>query len=245
MKQVLTHINPKRCFDDGRNVEAKEHERMAKIQIENSLRLGWKPEDILLVTNFEYEYMGVKSVVIGDENFCEHFFPATKAYVIAELFNKGLIGDELYWYHDFDCFQLNPLNDIEKDMEGADMGLTNYGRVPRLCSASMFFKKSAKDIFIKLKEDLIACKGGEEGGIMKLRLDPKLKERIKVLNNTYAFQKWNMWHSYCRSAKPIKAVHFHITPDKYDFFVRGNNRVNLKIIPEELVEIFHKYGFTG
>ena len=49
MKQLLIYIGPTDKFDD-------EHEVLTKIQIDNSLDLGWKKEDILLVTNFPYEY---------------------------------------------------------------------------------------------------------------------------------------------------------------------------------------------
>lgn len=237
MKEILTYISQDKDFND-------EHKMAVKIQIDNSIRLGWKREDILLVTNFEYEYNGVKSTVIGDNNFCAYHWPATKIYVIVAAFNAGLIKDNLYWYHDFDCFQLNKFEDIEKDMISADMGLTNYGRMPRLCSASIFFRKTAEDIFKQLKDYIDEKKINEERGIANLiNSDKELQKRVKLLNLTYAFQKWNLWHSYCRSDKPIKAVHFHLTPDKYDFFVNGNNRVNLKIIPTGLVEIFNKYGF--
>jgi hypothetical protein len=228
MKNLLIHISPSKNFCN------KEHEVEAKIQIDNSLRLGWKTEDIILATNFKYEYKGIQSYIIED-CLCSHHIPATKIYAIVELFNKGLIGDGTYWYHDFDCFQLNPMDD-----PNVELGVTNYGRMPRLCSASIFFKKSARDIFERIKREVDETGCGEESRITNLA---ETEPRITKLNNTYAFQKWNMWHSYCRSVKPIKAVHFHLTPDKYDFFVRGNNRVNLKIIPEELVEIFHKYGF--
>ena len=237
MKNLLTYISPDKDFND-------EHKMAVKIQIDNSLDLGWRRDDILLVTNFEYEYNGVKSIVIGDENYCAYHWPATKIYVIVALFRMGLIENDLYWYHDFDCFQLNPFTDIETDMAGVDMGLTNYGRMPRLCSASMFFRNTAGDIFERIKEEVDRVKRDEETVIASLiNSDESLQKRVKLLNITYAFQKWNLWHSYCRSDKPIKAVHFHLTPDKYDFFVRGNNRVNLKIIPERLIKIFHKYGF--
>ena len=237
MKNLLTYISPDKDFND-------EHKMAVKIQIDNSLDLGWRRDDILLVTNFEYEYNGVKSIVIGDENYCAYHWPATKIYVIVALFRMGLIENDLYWYHDFDCFQLNPFTDIETDMAGVDMGLTNYGRMPRLCSASMFFRNTAGDIFERIKEEVDRVKRDEETVIASLiNSDESLQKRVKLLNMTYAFQKWNLWHSYCRSDKPIKAVHFHLTPDKYDFFVRGNNRVNLKIIPERLIKIFHKYGF--
>ena len=230
MKNLLIHVSPTGEFCND------EHKMAAKIQIENSLRLGWKPEDIILATNFPYEFSGVKSILI-DNVYCKQHWPATKINAIVELFNKGLIGDETYWYHDFDCFQLNEMDDPD-----VEFGVTNYGRMPRLCSASIFFKKSARDIFERIKAEVERTGCGEESRMTHLA---EIEPRITKLNNTYAFQKWNAWHSYCRSVKPIGAAHFHLTPDKYDFFVRGNNRVGLKIIPEKLIEIFHKYGFTG
>jgi len=233
MKQILTYISPDKQFN-------KEHQMAVKIQIDNSLSLGWKREDILLVTNFVYTYNGVMSIMVGDENYCQHFFPATKIYVIDTLFKAGLI-DDLYWYHDFDCFQLNPFGEIK--LGDADMGLTQYGRMPRLCSSSIFFKPSAKDIFALLRKEIEERKIGEEEGTMRLRFEKVYQERIKLLDITYAFQKWNMWHCWNRAQKPIKAVHFHLTPDKYDFYINGNNEMHLLIIPERLVDIFHKHGF--
>jgi len=238
MKQILTYISPDHDFN-------KEHRMAVKIQIDNSLSLGWKAKDILLVTNFYYEYNGVESIVIPDDNYASHFFPATKIYVIDYLFREERIHNELYWYHDFDCFQLNPFDENEPDLGMADMGLTKYGRMPRLCSASMFFKDTSGDIFRRLKNEIETKKTGEEGEIMALRLLDEYKDRIKLLNLTYAMQKWNIWHAYCRATKPIKAVHFHLTPDKYDFFVRANNRVKVEFIPDRLVAIFHKHGFNG
>jgi len=238
MKNLLTHISAKKEFCND------EHKMAAKIQIDNSLRLGWKPEDIILATNFDYEYNGVKSIVIGDDNYCVYHMPATKIYVIVALFRLGLIQKDLYWYHDFDCFQLNPFTDIDRDMTGVDMGLTNYGRMPSLCSASMFFRDTANDIFERYKTWIDERKINEEKGIANLiNTNVDLQSRIRKLNTTYAFQKWNMHHSYHRSDKPIKAVHFHLTPDKYDFFVNGNNRTKLFIIPDGMTEVFHKHGF--
>lgn len=241
MKNLLIYINPNNKKFEG------EYENAVKIQIENSLALGWKPKDIVLVTNFDYEYQGVKSLIIGDENYCEFFWPATKIYSIVALFRQGLIKKDLYWYHDFDCFQLNPfVGDI---LEGASMGLTNYGRMPRLCSASMFFTEKAGDIFERIKEEVDNHQDGhrgEEEAIAKIinsEDGDDLKMRVKLLNLTYALHKFNFWHCYCRSDKPIKAVHFHLTPDKYDFWVKGNNKVQLKIIPKRLVKIFNKHGF--
>ena len=37
-------------------------DRYLKAQVHNSLDLGWKPEDIIIGTNFDFEHMGVKNV---------------------------------------------------------------------------------------------------------------------------------------------------------------------------------------
>lgn len=239
MKNLLTYISPSKDFND-------EHKMLVKIQIDNSFSLGWKKEDILLVTNFEYEYNGVKAIVIGDDNYCSFFVPTTKIYAIVNLFKTGIIKKGLYWYHDFDCFQLNPLTDVETDMGSVDMGLTNYGRMPRLCSASIFFKETARDIFERIKAEVDTIRKSEEEAIRKLiNSDTEPQKRVKKLNITYAFHKFNLRHCYNRAIKPIKAAHFHLTPDKYDFYVRGNNELKMPLIPERLIKIFNQHGFNG
>lgn len=238
MKNLLTYINPNKDFN-------KEHQKLAKIQIDNSLSLGWKPENIILVTNFPYEYNGIKSVVIGDENYCKYHWSATKIYAIVSLFKAGLIEKDLYWYHDFDCFQLNPFTEIETELEKADMGITQYSRMLRLCSASMFFKETAWDIFIRLKDFIDKGRIDEELGIMRLINTDKgnLKERVKKIDITYAFHKFNLLSCYKIAKKPIKAVHFHLTPDKAEFYIHGKNKLNIPLIPERLIKIFAKYDF--
>jgi len=239
MKQLMTYISPDRDFND-------EHKMLAKIQIDNSLSLGWKKEDILIVTNFPYKYKGVESIVIGDENYCEFHYPASKIYAIVHLFKEGLIKQGMYWYHDFDCYQLVPFTDGEPKLETADMGLTNYSRMPRLCSASIFFKETAGDIFDRVKGEVERTRKDEEMGIARLiNTDDSLKERVRLLNITWAFHKFNLLSCWRLADKPIRVAHFHPTPDKYDFYVRGNNKLGMPLIPERLIGIFNRHGFGG
>ena len=238
MKNLLTYISPDKDFNE-------EHQKLVKIQIDNSLSLNWKPEDILLVTNFDYEYRGVKSLVIGDENYCYHHWPATKIYVIDYLFETGRIKDDLYWYHDFDCYQLHPFTEIGTVLDKIDIGLAQYGRSLRLCSASVFFKRSAKDIFSRWKDLVGVTKIDEELGIMRLINNDteNLKERVKKINTTYAFHKFNLVKVYEATDKPIRVAHFHFTPDKVEFYMEGKNKLNMVLIPERLIRIFVHYGF--
>jgi hypothetical protein len=234
MKQLFTYISP----DHGFNTE---HQMMVKIQIDNSLVLGWDLQDILLFTNFPYEYNGVAATVLGDELYCRHPWTATKIFVIDHLLQAGMIN-ELTWYHDFDCWQFSPLLDIVDDMEDYSFGITNYGRMPRLASPSMFFTAGAKDFFAWVKNEVVTTKCNEEMAIMRALYEKKLFP-YKHLDITYAFHRHNLNHVYERARKPIVAAHFHPTTDKYDIFVRGISKLGFPLVPERLVNIFHQHGF--
>lgn len=243
MKNLLIYLSPSKDFSDD------EHKRSVKIQIENSFGLGWKLEDIMLVTNFPYEYNGIKAIVIGDENYCSFFAPTTKVYAIVGLFKAGLIKKGLYWYHDFDCFELNPIveSEVRKEMGECNLGISNYGQKPRLCSASIFFDEKAEDIFDHIKHKCAKNKVNEEVTLMRMvyNSDNPFSIRTKIVNTTYAFHKFNIVKTYETTIKPIRAAHFHLTPDKYDFYVKGNNKLFMPLIPYRLVKIFNKHGFTG
>ena len=120
MKNFLVYLNPSKQFN-------KENDELTKIQIDNSLDLGWKIEDILLVTNFDYEYRGVKALVVGDDCYYSknNFYRSSKIPVINQLFKDGIINEgEIYWFRDNDAFQLEPLTEekIKLDMDGSYMG---------------------------------------------------------------------------------------------------------------------------
>ena len=97
MKNLLIYINPSKDFEG-------EEKTTVKIQIDNSLDLGWKKEDIMLVTNFPYEYNDVRSLVIGDDAYCHYFPRCSKWPAIIKLFENKLIKKTSYigttiWTH--------------------------------------------------------------------------------------------------------------------------------------------------
>lgn len=85
MKNLLVYINPKKRFSGEPLV-------LVKIQIDNSLDLGWKREDIILATNFSFEYNGIKSIVVSDNNFLPFCVTACKNTAILELFNRNFFN---------------------------------------------------------------------------------------------------------------------------------------------------------
>ncbi len=226
MKNILIYVNPCKDFDDEGKITIK-------IQIDNSLDLGWKREDILLVTNFPYEYNGVKSLVIGDDNYCAFEPLSTKSYTISNLFEQNLFEKgEIYWVHDLDAFQNEVITESELEPEMAEMGLTDRGRMPKWSMGSIFFKSSSKDIFNWIKDIICKYKIDEESAIWILSghdnflddAEPKLvkgytegdipgikniNERVKKINISYNFRMWNIHSCYEMAVKPIKVVHFH------------------------------------
>jgi len=268
LKNLLIYINPSKEFD-------KNTEITAKIQIENSLDLGWKIEDILLVTNFPYEYMGVKSTIVDDSYFNESNPTNTKFWAIAHMFWDNLIENNLYWAHDFDCFQLEPISEFEimEEMDGRDVGICDYGSTHKYSGGSVFFKKSAKIVFMRIREVMEEYGTGEQeaatslaqnnltwivGGMSNpqnrmipgnFRDSEYIKSRIKTIDFTYNFWHNNLKRRYIGSKKPIRTLHFNVfynigkEGNKFDLY-SGDNHLGIDFIGDRLTKIFNKYGIT-
>lgn len=182
MKNLLIYIHPRRDFGPEEKVTIK-------IQIDNSLDLGWKKEDIFLVTNFPYEYNGVKALVVGDENYYDSFPTASKINTLVDLFRIAEVRDifkvdtilnlfkkrvinerEIYWCHDLDVFQNVVITEeeIEQELGTADMGITDKGRMPKWNTGTIFFRASALDIFNKAQEIVEKYEVDDEIALMVL-----------------------------------------------------------------------------
>ncbi len=68
MKNLMLFVHPSKDF-------LEEQKTSIKIEIDNNLSLGWKREDIILATNFPYEYNGVKSLLVSSDNYCADISP--------------------------------------------------------------------------------------------------------------------------------------------------------------------------
>ena len=225
MKNLLVYINPSKKF-------SREHEELTKIQIDNSLDLGWKQEDILLVLNFDYEYRGVKSVVVGDyEVFDQN--RSTKIPAINELYKRGMITDDLYWFHDHDAFQLKPIKvKLEKDA-----GFTNHGWSKKWNAGSFFFTPKAKEIFSWI-EEYMNLRGTNEQDALTYMWQNNINginDRYQSMNITYNIGIYRIESNLKRAELPVKVAHFH--PHKkrhFDLF--------REMLPKRMLTIFEKYG---
>ena len=246
MKTILVYTTP-----DGSGFN-EENLIMAKLQIDNSLELGWKVEDILLFATFEYEYRGVKATIVP---YLKGGTPeSNKIPVISYLLENNMLDDkELYWYHDFDAYQIVPITEEELGMEEHDLGLTTYVYKPQWNCGVFFFKTGAKDIF-KIWSDNLFIKPtsgrNDEKSLYALTSNGTIdSSRYKTMNARYNVTMRDVGYSYYKSKKPLVMIHFHpnyhdhLLPDALlDTFMYGKNITGRPLMSERLIKLFHKHG---
>lgn len=232
MKNLLIFVDPIKKFN-------AEHDDLVKIQIDNSLALGWKPEDILLVTNFDYEYNGVRSLIVGDDCYYNknNFYRSTKLPVINRLFENGTIKEgEIYWFHDFDAFELAPIKEAELDLETVDAGFTNHGFSAKWNAGSFFFKIGARDIFQTIFDYMDKLNIDEQDALTLMWQENinGINSRYKLMNITYNIGIYHIDRNLEKAELPVKVAHFH--PHK-----RRHLDLFRAMLPERLMTIFSNY----
>lgn len=223
-------------FISKRKYFYKDYGTQAKIQIDNSLDLGWRREDIILATNFKFKYNGVKSILVSDDNFVPYCQVNSKFKAIEELFNRGIIsGKELYWFHDLDASQTEAITESEISIGEADLAMTDNAWMGRWHTGSFFFTPKSKDIIKSMiatqdllmvgdelsltlhtikftEEDKERLKNSYDSSTLsKIPKINNIDKRIKKINISYNFVPVvDIRSSYNAADKPIKVIHFRI-----------------------------------
>jgi hypothetical protein len=253
MRNILIYISPSQSFDNPRHDLINDACVSVKVQIDNSLELGWAKEDIWLLTNFAFHYGGIEATVLDDVAFFERKPQASKINALIRLFgNRTIIKDEIYWFHDLDAFQICSISDLEIDMGTADIALSDYGVNSRWSTGVIYFKESAKDIFYKIRDVVYEKNIDEERALVWLtKNNTDINQRVKKINKTYNFVPRHLSKMYALSEKPLKVLHFHplgeVSPqEKYRSFdvLRGENSLNIPFIPDRLLKIFASHQVT-
>ena len=230
--------------------------KLFKVQIDNSLELGWDRKDIILVTNFPYEYNGVKALEM-DVDFFKTKPTTAKIFVICEMFEQGLIEDDLYWFHDLDAFQLDELT---PNISPGKIGLTDYGITrmgpkidERWSTGTIFFDNKTEDVFKLIRRSVTSHNANEEIGLLAWYRVNKhnIRDRLEKINITYNFatRKRSIKGTYEVCDKPIKVIHFHPFDDRIEdhsgtsleICVYGKNKVGIPLVTDKLINIFKKH----
>jgi hypothetical protein len=226
MKNLLIYVSPDKKF-------SPEHEVLNKIQIDNSLGLGWKPEDILLVTNFPWSWKsrGINAVPL-EGNF-DHFDGnrSSKIAVINKMFEVGMVND-LMWFHDHDAFQLEPFKAPDLGSEVA--AFTDHGYSSQWNAGSFFFNSNASQLFKDIYKTMCERNLTEQNALTYM-WSQGLKSMM--LNNTYNVGIYRHDKILPKMNKPMLVAHFHPQKAKHRAIFR-------EYLTPRLIDLFNEYGMS-
>ena len=215
---------------------------LIKAQIDNSLECNWDPKDIIIATNFDFSYKGVKPYILDE--ICDYSQFFHKQYALLELMKKGVFENQPIWYHDLDAFQLEPFNFPQFSGDWGTCVYPNGDGHSCQCGV-IYFKSSAQDILeylvSNMKNRTYNTHDDEVVIRNEVKLNPKFASRVSVLNTRYNMGMTGFNDRYNKAAKPIKVVHFH--PDNkrnWDSMVEGKNDLGVKVVNDRLINIINK-----
>lgn len=239
MKNVLIYTNPAGSFNE-------ENKTLVKIHIDNSLELGWKREDILLFTNFEYQHNDVKAIHVPEYLDCPWDRTSNKIFVIKYLLERGML-EGLCWYHDFDAYQNEAFTEEELGV-GEEIGLTGYGYKDQINGGSFFFRETMAPIFEEwCRRTLVTVRTRADEKSMTDMVREGLPH--KLLNIAYNFGQRCPELCYEQAEKPLKVLHFHPHYRYWQahawnlpIFMYGKNRHGIPMMSSRLIEVFRRHG---
>ena len=222
MKNLLIYIGLEPKFSE-------EHEVLTKIQIDNSLELGWKIGDILLVTDFPWKYRGVKSCVVKGNFNALDGNRSSKISVINSLFDMGKIRDgDVVWFHDHDAFQLEPMKELKLYPKVAAFTIDQKSKGWN--AGSFFFTRGAVDMFQKIYTTMME-RGTNEQDALTYLWQQKTFDDYMIMDDTFNL---GIYHQGVYD-RPLMVAHFHPHKQRHLNLFRD-------LIPNRLLEIFKEYG---
>lgn len=232
-------------FDQDRGFDWSNAQSLTyiKAQIDNSLAFGWKPEDIIIATNFEFEYNGVKTVIFENQSKFSQYF--CKQEAVLELWNKGILHKNI-WYHDVDAFQNEHFGFPKFDGDWAQCPyIDNNGNGTSWQGGVIFYKTTGLDIL----QYLVAVERTEKYGkcdelitYHHIQRNPDYNHRTAELNPTYNLGMTGLKTRYNIAHKPIKILHFHPTdPSQYARVVDGENELGITLVSDTLKQTLNKH----
>jgi len=193
---MVANLRGKGRYDD------QKIQTLLKAQIENSIEVGWSRSDIIVLSNFEFEYMGVRPILTDLNKFC---WTGSKMFGMKYLMDNNLVSDGIIWARDLDAWQ----GVWFEEPDVADVGASYYSR-PTFNGGSVFWRLSAKDIVDDIVDRLVQDKSKrEEPTLNEVFKSEQYSSRVTVLNCTYNVGCSGYVPRYERSIKPIRVYHFH------------------------------------
>ena len=238
MKNALSYIaaSEPACFD-------KESELMAKVQIDNSLELGWKIKDIVLLTDFPFSYNGVEAIIMDQPGYVRgrRTRGFNKVLTILWLYKHGYFDSNVF-FHDLDAFQNIPFFECpDEQYKSFELTCAPYGDGINYNAGCMFFKPSALKIWGKIQQTCLQLKTDEEKAITYLYPHGKQTE-VAMLDISYNVGKGDTTKKWTEGFQPSRIIHFHPAMRRnYDYYVLGRNELQKPLVCDRLGRLITKH----
>lgn len=177
-----------------------------KIQIDNLIRIGWKKDNIILATNFDFYYRGVESIMIPDsviefkQNRRRAMFAAKPAAL--KFLLKTLPEGKSIFFHDPDAYQNIDNLHIPCEFYNYDMCLTSYNYDPLKINTGVWYLKPTETTY-EILDDIIEsqrehrmCR--DEPRLTEIVASKKYEDKICVLGSEWNFGKHNPSETFAR-----------------------------------------------
>ncbi len=221
-------------LSENKRYKSEKIELLIKAQIENSLEIGWDPADIILLANFDYEFMGIKSLNVDLNKEC---LTGSKVFGMKYLFDNDMVN-EVIWAHDLDAWQ-NVWFDCP---EIKDVGITCYS-TRKFNGGSVFWGQNSSDIVNEIVRIITEDnEGKEEPTLNKVLKSKQYEKRVEIINRTFNVGCSGYVVRWMDSIKPLRVCHFH----PYNFIAwethaLDRNGLDVKGITSRLEKLLRKY----
>jgi len=208
---------------------------LLKAQIENSIECGWSPKDILLISNFKFQFMGVKAYKAQLNDFC---LTGSKLFGLKWALDKGLFNPgDVIWTHDLDAWQ-NCWFDPPKFK---DVGISTYSK-PKFNGGSIFWRPESRYILESVLKEIEKGAMREEPTLNVLLNQPEFRCRVTVLNNTYNVGCSGFVKRAERATLPIRVCHMNpLNRIAWDTHTQDRNKVGIVSVGLRLERLLRRY----
>lgn len=231
MKNVMIY----NIVDNKRRHSNDELFKMLKMQIDNSLHHGWKIEDIIIGSNFDFEYKGVKNYSLID--ICTFNIFNNKWYGMFELMKNGVLTED-FWFHDQDNWQINT---ITFPQFNGEIGAATYVRTPEWNTSAVYVKKTAINVIGYIVESMKLNPidyQSDENWISFLRQNSEIKDYLSTLNTEFCVGYTYLDDRINAANGPIKSLGFVPGAASHTAFSERN------LIPVQLEKIFNSEDYN-
>jgi hypothetical protein len=219
--------------------------KLLEFHVDNSLELGWRPDDLLFLTSFPFEHRGVRAVEVdaGQRPRTARVTVYHKIRNLLEVFDR-LDDGEFCWYHDTDAYQLEPFAAPPSERPLSFCLYTQRG-LHAVQGGSLFFSAAARPVFAEVY-DLLVHRGCrlDEYALTDVVGRPEFFGYFEALDYAYNLGTTSFALRYQLARPPIKVAHFHFgRPDHRAVFLEGGNTLGVYPLPPRFLELMARHGY--